>query len=166
MLSLLLSPWAMGKTEEYQRQLESRDDVAAISPGVFKESRNGGACLFCRETGGESDHGLQYFYLLRRTWGNRYNSGASRGYQETAPNGDRFLVLQNGRRYIGPPGSAEYRIVEFEKYSVRIEASEVKETLRFDQLPLRRRELIAENSAAARAELVWRAGLPISAHAA
>jgi len=45
------------------------------------------------------------------------------------PNGDRFLVLLKGRRYIGAPGSAEYRIIEFDKYGLRIEASEAKEYL-------------------------------------
>ena len=31
-----------------------------------------------------------------------------RGYQETHPNGDRYLVLVNGRRYDGTPGTSEY----------------------------------------------------------
>jgi len=87
---------------------------------------------------------------------------AKRGYQETAANGDRFLVLLNGRRYIGPPGSAEYRIIEFEKYSVRIEASEVKETLpSVKATPTL--ALISDATPAARAELIWRTGLPLSA---
>ena len=46
--------------------------------------------------------------------------------EEYAPNGDRFLVLLNGRRYEGEAGSAEYRITEFERYSMRIEAFEAK----------------------------------------
>jgi len=87
---------------------------------------------------------------------------AKQGYQETAPNGDRFLVLLNGRRYIGPPGSAEYRIVEFEKYGLRIEASEAKEYLpSIKTLPTT--ELFWEKSAEARAEMIWRLGLPLSA---
>src|SRR5260221_602442 len=46
---------------------------------------------------------------------------ARSGYQETQPNGDRFLVLLNGKRYEGPGGSAEYRVVDFQRYSMRIE---------------------------------------------
>ena len=34
-LSIFLSPWAVGKAEAYRRQLQSQDDIAAISPGVF-----------------------------------------------------------------------------------------------------------------------------------
>ena len=45
-LSLFLSPWATGKAEEFKRQLESRDELSAISPGVFKESRSGDRVFF------------------------------------------------------------------------------------------------------------------------
>ncbi len=46
---------------------------------------------------------------------------AARGFQETAENGDRFLVLMDGRRYEGEPGTAEYKIYQFERYAMRIE---------------------------------------------
>ena len=49
---------------------------------------------------------------------------AARGFQEIAENGDRFLVLLNGRRYEGEPGSAEYKIYEFERYAMRVETAE------------------------------------------
>ncbi len=51
---------------------------------------------------------------------------ARRGYQETAENGDRFLVLLNGRRYEGAPGTAEYRVYEFERYAMRVEIGEAR----------------------------------------
>ncbi|MEQ1882897.1 MAG: LPS export ABC transporter permease LptF [Burkholderiales bacterium] len=161
LLSLLLSPWAMGKMEEYQRQLESRDDVAAISPGIFKESRNAERVYFVEKLAANLTT-VSNIFISSVENGEIITTVARRGFQQTAPNGDRFLVLQSGRRYIGPPGSAEYRIVEFEKYSLRIEAGEVKKALG-STTSRSTRELLGENSAAAHAELVWRAGLPISA---
>ena len=47
---------------------------------------------------------------------------AAKGEIEVSPNGDRYLVLENGRRYEGRPGSAEYRTMEFDRYSIRIES--------------------------------------------
>jgi lipopolysaccharide export system permease protein len=41
---------------------------------------------------------------------------------EVAPNGDRFLTLLSGRRYEGSPGEPEFRVMEFERYMVRVEA--------------------------------------------
>src|SRR5207244_5644919 len=46
------------------------------------------------------------------------------GRTETAPNGDRFIVLEQGRRYEGSPGDEQYRITEFDRYAARIETRE------------------------------------------
>ena len=50
LLSLVLSPWAMSRADEYKRRLESRDDVAAATPGAFRESKHGIACSSWRRS--------------------------------------------------------------------------------------------------------------------
>ena len=160
-LSFFLSPWAVAKADSYRQQLQSRDDITAISPGVFKESRNAERVYFVEKLAANLAT-VANIFMHAEEHGEIGTSVARRGYQETAPNGDRFLVMLNGRRYIGPPGSAEYRVIEFEKYSVRIEASEIKETgPSVGGRPTL--VLIFDVSPAARAELIWRAGLPLSA---
>ena len=160
-LSLLLSPWSMAKTDEFRHQLESQDDVAAISPGVFKESRHEERVFFVEKLSTNLTTVANIFVHSDED-GEIGTTVAKQGYQETAPNGDRFLVLLKGRRYIGPPGSAEYRVIQFEKYGLRIEANEAK----VYQPSVKSRpttELFEEKTAEARAELVWRLGLPLSA---
>ena len=51
---------------------------------------------------------------------------AATGHQEIAENGDRFIVLQNGRRYEMQPGSPEFRIMEYARYAVRVETKEAR----------------------------------------
>ena len=160
-LSFFLSPWAVAKAEVYRQQLESRDEIAAISPGVFKESRNAERVYFVEKLAVNLAT-VANIFVHSDEHGEIGTTVAKRGYQETAPNGDRFLVMLNGRRYIGPPGSAEYRVIEFEKYSVRIEASEVKEA-RPSVQARPTSALMSDVSPVARAELIWRAGLPLSA---
>jgi lipopolysaccharide export system permease protein len=87
---------------------------------------------------------------------------AQRGYTELASNGDRFLVLLNGRRYEGTPGEADYRIVRFERYSVRIEQSESKAYFP-SQKSLPTRALLDDPTRLNLSELTWRVGLPVSA---
>ncbi|HEX4985449.1 MAG TPA: LPS export ABC transporter permease LptF [Burkholderiales bacterium] len=160
-LAMFLSPWAMAKTEEYRRQLETQDDIAAISPGVFKESRNAERVFFVEKMAANLSTVANVFVHSDEN-GEIGTTVAKRGYQEIAPNGDKFLVMLNGRRYLGPPGSAEYRIVEFEKYAVRVEAGEVKDvppTMKATPTAA----LLPNGSPAARGELIWRMGLPISA---
>jgi lipopolysaccharide export system permease protein len=160
-LSLQLAPWAIGKMEEYRRQIESQDDVSAISPGVFKESRKGDKVYFVEKLAVNLTTVANIFVRSEEN-GETGTTVAKRGYQETAPNGDRYLVLLNGRRYIGPPGSAEYRIIEFEKYSLRIESNDVApESPSVKSIPTY--QLLHDDSAESRGELVWRTGLPLSA---
>ncbi|HVY07262.1 MAG TPA: LPS export ABC transporter permease LptF [Burkholderiales bacterium] len=160
-LSFYLTPWAIQKTEEYRRQLESQDDIAAISPGVFKEARNAERVFFVEKLATNLATVANIFVHSDEN-GEIGTTVAKRGYQETAPNGDKFLVMVNGRRYIGPPGSAEYRIIEFEKYAFRIEAGEVKQA-QYTEKAMGTMALIADTSPTARSELVWRMGLPLSA---
>lgn len=87
---------------------------------------------------------------------------AKEGYQETAPNGDRFLVMLNGTRYEGVPGQADFKVVEFERYAMRIEPAE----LRQEQPNVKAYTTLALLQSPTpwnMAELEWRIGLPLSA---
>jgi lipopolysaccharide export system permease protein len=81
---------------------------------------------------------------------------------ETAENGDRFLIMLNGRRYEGTPGQADYRVVSFARYAVRIEQSETKQYLP-NQRSAATGTLISDPSPINMAELALRLGAPISA---
>ena len=160
-LSLFLSPWAFGKSEQYRRQLEARDDIATPTPGVFRESKQADRVYFVGSAAGEGDTVSDIFVssVQNQQLGIMV---AKNGYQETRENGDRFLVLLHGQRYEGPPGSPEYKITDFDKYDIRIEPYEATK-----QVPQGRGtstlDLLREGSPASLAEFVWRAGLPVSA---
>ncbi len=160
-LSLYLTPWATGKSEEYRRLLESREDVSAISPGVFKESKRGDRVFFVEKLTMDLSVVANIFVYSEEEDETGVIS-AARGYTETSRNGSRYLVLENGRRYVGPPGTAEYKIIEFDKYAVRLE-----EKTQQTYLPsVRSRptaELLSNQNPETEAELVWRIGMPLSA---
>jgi len=87
---------------------------------------------------------------------------AQKGFRETMPNGDAFLVLVNGRQYEGVPGSAEYRVSRFERYAVRVEEAEQRlGAASLSSTPTL--ELLRTHTPQNRGELVWRIGLPLSA---
>jgi lipopolysaccharide export system permease protein len=94
---------------------------------------------------------------------NRSGVSMSRsGHTETADNGDRFIVLEKGRRYEGAPGDPEYQLTEFDRYAARIEAKESREvTPTHKNLPTL--ALISAPTNQNLGELLWRIGIPISA---
>ena len=125
LLSLVLSPWAVTRSEELRRMMDSRDDVSAIVPGVFRESGRADRVYFVEEVS-DSENEVANVFVSSNQHQKVGVMVARRGYQETAENGDRFLVLLNGRRYEGAPGTAEYRVFEFERYAMRVEVGEAR----------------------------------------
>lgn len=160
-LSLFLSPWALQKQDEYRSQIESRDDTAAIAPGVFKESKHADRVFFVESFAGKQNT-VSNIFMQSTEHQKQGVMFAQHGYQSIANNGDRYLVLLNGRRYEGLPGSAEFKIVEFERYAVRIDPYETKLSAPSAK-SLSLLELIKNSSPVNIAELQWRISLPLSA---
>jgi len=120
MMSLVLSPWAWSMADEFKRRLNSRDDVSSAAPGVFRESKQADRVFFLEEVDTEKKR-VQNIFVQSVQNGKDGTMVAKEGYQEIAANGDRFLVLLKGSRYEGVPGQADFKIAEFERYSIRIE---------------------------------------------
>ena len=86
---------------------------------------------------------------------------AAKGSRLNDRNGDNFLVMQNGRRYEGPPKSAEFSTTEFEKYAIRVMPTEVKHEP-IKTISMTTGELFQHRDNANIAELQWRIAIPIS----
>src|SRR5919197_700212 len=160
-LSLFISPWAAQMASQYQTKLESRDDVSRVTPGVFGETANKERVFFVESVSGESNQ-VQNVFLASTQQGKGGVSMSRSGRTETAANGDRFIVLEQGRRYEGFPGDEQYRITEFDRYAARIETKENIEPER-NQKNLSTWALISNPTKENLAELVWRIGIPVSA---
>ncbi len=161
LLSLVLSPWAMAKAQEFKHQLDSRDDVSAATPGAFRESKHDERVYFV-ENVDTAHNRIGNIFAQSVQHGKIGTMVAKQGLQETAPNGDRFLVLLNGTRYEGTPGQLDFKIVEFERYAMRIEAAEAKQETALPQ-SLSTLYLLQNRSSWSLSELEWRLGLPLSA---
>jgi lipopolysaccharide export system permease protein len=160
LLSLAVAPWSQAQSVEYQRLLASRDEVSSVTPGVFRESRSSDRVFFVDKLSEREDVVNNIF--VQSTENNRMGvMVAERGFIETAENGDRFVVLLNGRRYEGTPGALDYRTVDFERYALRIEPREAAR-----QAPSNKAiptlDLLAEGRPEQLAELHWRLGLPLA----
>ncbi|MBI4753823.1 MAG: LPS export ABC transporter permease LptF [Betaproteobacteria bacterium] len=161
LLSLFLGPWAMQKSADYRQRMNTRDDVSQVVPGTFRESSNAERVFFVEAVKGEEKL-VRNIFVSSSQHGRVGVMVASQGFQEFMPNGDRFLVLEEGRRYEGMPGTAEYRVMEFDRYAVRVETRESR-GVETSPKYLSMWDLMDDPSSAAKGELVWRLGIPLSA---
>jgi lipopolysaccharide export system permease protein len=159
-LSMFISPWAAQMGAQYATRLETRDDVSRVTPGVFGETSNRERVFFVESVSGDASSVQNVF--VSSTQQKRSGVSMSRsGRTETADNGDRFIVLEQGRRYEGAPGDEQYRITEFDRYAARIETREGKEPA-VTQKNTPTWTLIMNPTSQNLGELVWRFGIPVS----
>lgn len=154
-------PWAAKTQAEFQRQLESRDEVSALAAGMFTEYAQGKRVHFVESV---SRDGLRVgnVFVQSRMHGRTGIMVASQGHVQTQENGERFLVLEDGRRYEGNPGEADFRMGEFDSYALRIQPQALnKIDTRPRMLPMA--QLWTEPTPANMGEWVQRLGYPISA---
>jgi lipopolysaccharide export system permease protein len=161
LLSLVLTPWALLKADEYKNNLESRDDVAVATPGMFRESKQADRIYFVENVDVNSNHISNIFVQTQQ--GEKFSTMvAKQALQQISSNGERFLVLLNGTRYEGIPGQRDYNIVEFERYSMRIDSVPVKQSE--PQMRMMTTLALWEKPTSWNlSEIHWRIGLPISA---
>lgn len=161
LLSFFVMPWATQKVEDYRVQLKSRDDLASISPGVFKES-NGGERIYFIEGFDQLGNVVKNIFVHTTQHQKTGVVVSSTGHRDKVENGDNFIVLEKGRRYEGKPNSAEVSTTEFERYALRIETKEVaRKPSSTDTLSTE--QLLSSELPADQAELQWRLAIPISA---
>lgn len=160
-LSLFLSPWAERRKAEFERQLESRDELALLAPGLFREFKRAKLVVFV-ESVNSFDGTIRNVYLQSTDPAKEETTVARIARLQEMENGDRFIVLEDGRRYEGRPGALDYRVIEFKKLARRIEPAEERDT------PSPRRamateDLIGSSVPQERGELFWRISVPIMA---
>ncbi|NTV96753.1 MAG: LPS export ABC transporter permease LptF [Thiobacillus sp.] len=162
LLSLAINPWLAQQRTEYEDYLTVRNDEAAnLTPGVFAETQRGKRVYFV-ESLKERGPDVRNVFIQSEDQGRIGIVIAQQGAVETMANGDRFLVLQHGRRYEGTPGLADYRIVDFTHYGFRLDQAQIKAR----EAPPKERDtafLLSNPSPVNLAEWVWRIGTPISA---
>jgi lipopolysaccharide export system permease protein len=160
-LALIIGPWSVQMAEQYRSRLDTRDDVSRVDPGVFGESRSGDRVFFVESVSGDRKS-VQNVFVSTSQHGRSGVMYSQKGLVEVAPNGDRYVVLLDGRRYEGVPGAAEYRVMEFSRYAARVEAPPGQEPAPTHK-SLSTLALLREPAAQNLGELLWRIGVPASA---
>ena len=85
---------------------------------------------------------------------------ADSGRQEIRPDGSRYLILENGYRYDGSPGMADYRAIKYDTYGVLLARPDVSDEVT-DRDAIPTTELLGSKELRSIAELQWRISLPL-----
>ena len=153
--SFYLTPLSIGKGFALEREYRDSNEVSGVITGKFVEVKDGNGVYFVEDYNRKTGN-YENIFVYRASFEREGVVVSQTAYRtEDIETQDQFLVLLNGTRYEGNPGSPEYRVVDFEKYAVRIEPRNQTKLY----LPIRARsnsELLNSRLPSHRSEWYWR----------
>lgn len=159
-LALFVAPGALQRIELISTEAQRQLDLGALEPGRFVSAGGANAVIFAEQI--DNAGVLQRVFLQRRDGERVEVVLAEQGEQRISDDEDtRFIVLSDGRRYLGVPGEGEFQVIEFAEYGVPYELPAAEQPiLEAEAKPTT--ELLAANDPQSIAELQWRLSVPIS----
>ena len=159
-LSFSLTPWASRMANEYRLQLSLKSELSQVVPGAFREVNHGERVFFVENVSEDSEK-IGNVFVVDTKADNVSVLVSETGYQEIEGE-NRFIVLEEGRRYSVEPGQTDFKINEFKRYKMVTEDGYGKrEYTDHKRKPFA--ELLQDNSNAAKGEILWRFSVPLSA---
>jgi lipopolysaccharide export system permease protein len=165
-LAIDLGPRALLTVERIGAEARREADLASIEPGRFTVFGPSRAVVYGERV--TADGFMENVFLQRFVEDDSGEANivevvvAERGEQVESDDPDiRFLVLHNGRRYEGVPGTPQFRVVEFVEHGIpyRLPSLEPPEPEPREMLVS---TLMRSTDPMHRAELQWRIGVPLS----
>lgn len=165
-LSLGLSPRGLAEVSRVFNQQDAMTEFDTLVPGRFQSMKDGSRVTYTERMSPGNDE-LQGIFIsekdLSRETGKERGITvlvAEKGRQEIREDGSRYLILENGYRYDGNPGAADYRAIRYETYGVLLPKPEIATELS-DREALPTHELWGSKDRRHQAELQWRLSIPL-----
>jgi lipopolysaccharide export system permease protein len=164
-LTFVLSVYAAPEMASAHAKLLARArgeaEISGILPGRFRELSGGDRILYVEELSPDRRTMRNVFVQVREKGAQNIVVSERAYLSVNEGSGDRFIMLEDGYRYTGEPGTADYVIMRFEKHAVRIDEAR-REPIHLKLDSLSSFELLTAGGAAKLAELQWRLSLPLS----
>ena len=159
LLSIFVSPWASEKSATTKQRFQQRDDISMLAPGQFRESSGNNRVFFIESMNPETDV-IKNVFVTDFGKERQLVAVAKEGFIQNLPRGEKQLILETGRRYEGTPGNTDFRITEFDKYTVKL-TDKVIDPIINGPRTLPAWVLIQDLNKAHLGEILWRIGLPL-----
>jgi lipopolysaccharide export system permease protein len=160
-LAIVGGPWALTEVDRIGAEARRDADLSSIEPGKFTVFGSDRAVVYGQSV--TSDGAMENVFMQRTM-----NDGAVEvvvadlgEMVETDDPDVRLLVLSDGRRYEGIPGTAQFRVVEFAEHGLPYALPSLK-TSEPRPRAMKFMDLMRSDEAQHIAEFQWRLGIPLS----
>lgn len=164
-LSLSLAPQGANQFQLLLNKQDALTEFDTLEPGRFQALRDGTRVTYTERMTDDRVNLGGVFISQKNISSNNKDRGisvlvAEKGRQEIRPDGNRYLILDNGYRYDGSPGQADYRAIKYDEYGVLLPKPDVSDEVT-DRDAMPTSKLVGSEDIRLRAELQWRMSLPL-----
>lgn len=166
-MSLLVSPYTTLRVQTLLHDARNTTGLELLSPGRFRIINQGQGARVTYVDRMDSNSGeMTGVFAADRLDGadgtmRQVLIIAEHGHLDVDQDtGERFLVLQNGTRYLGQPGELQYQVMDFARLGQRVEQPQSTPLYRKQDM-LTTSELLESDRADSRATLQWRVSLAL-----
>lgn len=167
LLSFSLTPMGVREVAAILQDQDALTEFDTLVSGRFQSMKDGARVTYTEDlaNGREELRGVFISDLGKDSKGQDNKISiltAPSGHQQIREDGSRYLILEDGWRYDGNPGEADYRMVSYETYAILLPkpsvglASSARESMRTS-------ELLASDVPRMKTELHWRLSIPVLA---
>lgn len=164
-LSLGLAPKGVAEVGRIFNQQDALTEFDTLMPGRFQTMKGGSRVTYTKELSADRGELSNIFISEKRLSTSGEERGitvlvAASGRQEIQPDGSRYLILQDGYRYDGTPGDADYRAIRYDTYGVLLPRPQISSELS-EREAIPTRELLGSDDPRLQTELHWRLSIPL-----
>jgi lipopolysaccharide export system permease protein len=166
-LSFSLAPQGATQFSLLINKQDAMTEFDTLVPGRFQALRDGTRVTYTEQLSEDRVDLAGVFISEKRMSSDKAKDRgitvlvAEKGHQEVRNDGSRYLILENGYRYDGNPGEANYRAIKYDTYGALLPKPDISDEVT-DRDAIATSELLTgEDSPRNRAELQWRISLPI-----
>lgn len=158
--NLFLVPGLRHEYYALEEAVEDKVDITGVVAGRFTPSKGDKPSIFFMES--RDDLGRMHNVFLHQFGKEKQASietskTASYFIDDTD---HKFIIFENGIRYVGNPGQADYQSIEYKRHGVYVEDSDpIRKRIKRNEIPTT--ELWGSDKISYRAEFQWRLAVPI-----
>lgn len=162
LVAMLIQPWAEWRSREFAETLKQKQELSLLEPGVFREIGNDQPRVYFIESLDANNGQATNLFVREKEKNGRESTIFARKGAFKHDGEKRILMLEDGYRYSGLAGKADYERAYFQKMMLVISANTTVVDPRQNRHTIATSALFGNSSPIYQAELMWRLSLPFS----
>lgn len=166
-LSFVLTPQGVQNVAQILNDQDALTEFDTLVAGRFQSMRDGSRVTYTQELSDGRDELRNVFISEKRDLSKSKEKDegitvlvAKTGRQEIQEDGSRYLILNDGYRYDGTPGEADYRVIQYDTYGVLLPKPSVEVKVG-ERETMTTQQLFDSPQPRMQSELQWRLSSPL-----